>query len=508
MAENNDQNNNLQQDDNLQQKAEETESTKSTEQEGQDEDKFECDINIEDSGPWKKKITVVIPRKEIDREKDREFKELRTTADVPGFRKGRAPRRLLEKRFGKDISDQTKMKLLARAFGQIEEDQDFEILGEPDFDMDKVVLPETGDMTFEYEIEVKPDFDLPELEGIKVEKRIIDITDEQIDEAIDNYRRHISRLEDVEKADKGDFIRADIVFKVEGIEEPAVMNDYPLMVSDSPIYGFNIDGLETLLKGVSVGDTKTTTGVGAETHEKEEYRNKKADISITIKRIQRRKLPEINAEFLETIGVDSMEELREMVQDQLEDQAERDTRRQMADQITEYLRSNIEFELPEGVAARHADRFVANQYYELLSQGVSQDVIQQNMEQIRAASVQRAASELKMSFIMDKIVDHLGIEVSEGEINAFIAQAAVRSGRRPEKLRDELQRQGRLESIRDSILRDKAIETLLEMAEIVDAPETDDATDTPETKDPADTKKTKTKSKKADKKSADDTDKE
>ncbi len=125
-------------------------------------------VTIEDSGPCKKKVTVEIPAETIKKSLDERYGELRRDAEVPGFRKGRAAVRLLEKRFGSEVSEQIKLKLLADASEAALKDNELNILGGPDIDYEEVELPEDGPMQFGFEGEVRPDFDLPELEDIAV----------------------------------------------------------------------------------------------------------------------------------------------------------------------------------------------------------------------------------------------------------------------------------------------------------------------------------------------------
>jgi len=127
-------------------------------------------VTIEDAGPCKKKVVIEIPEESIKAAVDEQYTELGREAVVPGFRKGRAPRRLLEKRFGKETNEQIKLKLLAEASEAAIKDNELDILGDPDIEFEKVELPPTGPMRFEFEAEVRPEFDLPKLEGIPVNR--------------------------------------------------------------------------------------------------------------------------------------------------------------------------------------------------------------------------------------------------------------------------------------------------------------------------------------------------
>jgi len=138
--------------------------------------------------------------------------------------------------------------------------------------------------------------------------------------------------------------------------------------------------------------------------------------------------------------------------------------------VYKYLDEKVGFELPEGVAARYADRFLARRYYDLLQQGIAREMIEENLERLRASSSEEANRQLKMSFVMDKVAEKLEVSVSEAEVNGVVAQIAARYGRRPERVKEELDREGRLESLKNQIRDERAVDKILEMAEVVDAP--------------------------------------
>ncbi|MBN1845577.1 MAG: trigger factor [Sedimentisphaerales bacterium] len=438
-----------------------------------EDEKLQCTVTLEDCGPWKKRICVDIQRDQIDKELDKQYAGLRLTALVPGFRKGRAPRRLIEKRYGDDISSQAKLRLLAQAFEQIEKEQDFEILSEPDLDPEAIELPDEGDFHFEYEVEVKPQFELPELEGIRIEKPLFEVTEERIDEALENLLRRQGRIEELHEgaAQEGDMLIADMMMRADGVEEP-VQDELRLFTNSSKINGVPIEPKKEdhWLAGVAVGDEATCKGIVPAEFAKSEYRGKEAEFTLRIKQLRRLVPAVLNQEFLQRAGLQDESELRRRIEEDMETQADREIRNQMAQQVYRYLAENVDFELPEGIASQHADRALQRRYFELLQQGVPQEQITQNLEQLRTSSTLESQQQLKMTFILEKVSEHLGIEVGPNEVNAVVAQLAAQYGRRPERMRDELQREGRLEQITQHLRDDRAIDKILEMAEVVDAP--------------------------------------
>ena len=461
------------------------------------EKKFNCTVEITDSGVWKKKINVVIPREEIDAELGNQFSEIRKSAQLPGFRKGRAPKRLIEKRFGQDVIDQAKFRLLAKAFDQVEDSEDFDILGEPDLSPEDIVMPETGDFTFEYEVEVKPEFELPALEGVKVEKQVVDVSDENIDNAIEMLCKRAGKMEEVEVAEDEDHVMTDIVLNIEGVEEPVELTEWPLWVSPCTVKGIRVEDMADVIKGVKKGDEKKYSTTITDDHKEEAWRGKKVDMEIKVQYVKRLKPAELTEEFLNSIGIVDEADLRRQVEEEIESRSDAESRRMMAEQVFDYLDSNVSFDLPEGITARYAERLVSRRVQEMLNQGIPYETIEREIEEIRAKVGEDAAKQMKMSFIMEKVCEKLEISVTEAEVNSFIAQMAYRYNRRPEKMRDELAASNRIPGIRDSIAEEKAMAKILEMAEV-----SDKASDEPKKKTAKKTvKKT---AKKATKKKAED----
>jgi trigger factor len=446
----------------------ETEATALGEAAGEKEEKLSCSVDISESGPCKKKIKLVIPREEIDKQLNQKYRELMPTAEVPGFRKGRAPRRLVEKRFGSDIGTQTKLELLSRAFQQIEEGQDFEALGEPDFDPEKIELPETGDFTFEYEIEVRPQFELPVLEGIRVEKPLFEINEARINEAVKELQERYGRTEDVhDGAAAGDSVIADVTLQVAGVEPPETIEGQPLWLGSETVLGVPVKVAEALA-GIKPGESRTLEATVPEDHAKEECRGKPATLTIIVRSVRRMAPAALDSSLFERLGVADEAEMRRQVEEYLEQQSDREIKRLMEAQVREHLARHISFELPAGLAARYAGRVLARQYYELLERGVPQERINENLERLRTASNESAARELKMSFIMEALAKQLGVTVAEEEVNSYIAQLAGRYRRRPERMREEWQREGRLDEMKERIRDQRALDQILEMAEVVD----------------------------------------
>jgi trigger factor len=247
-------------------------------------------VTIEEAGPCKKKVIIEVPQEAIKATLDEQYKELKNEAAVPGFRKGRAPIRLLEKRFGKDISEQVKLKLLASASESALKDNNIQQIGDPDIDYEKVTLPETGSFKFDFEVEVRPEFELPSLEGIAVNKPKFEVTDQQVADEITALQKRsgIWVPQEGGKIENEDQIVADVQIKADDAAEEDRHDNTTISVRPTGfIQGIPVEKLSDLLAGAKQGDVKETTVEVAKTFYDEKYRGKKLAIKITIKDIKR-----------------------------------------------------------------------------------------------------------------------------------------------------------------------------------------------------------------------------
>jgi trigger factor len=429
-------------------------------------------VTIEEAGPCRKKVLIEIPRETVDSVTEEQFKTLGKDAEIPGFRKGRAPRRLLERRFGKEISEQVKLKLIADASEASVKDNKIDALKDPDIDHEKIEVPTEGPMKFEFEVEVRPEFELPELEGIAVERKIQEVTDEQVDTQIEQLRKWSgiwAPREEGEKIQADDQIIADVVMKVEDVEEEEKLNNTEIFVRANGFVGsIPVPELDKLLIGAKAGDTKETNVEVPQTYFREEYRGKKVDIKISIEDVKWIKPAEINEEFLARYSVENEAEFRERIHENLQSQLEQQARSGMSDQIYKYMLDNTTFDLPLSIVADQAVSILRRQHINMMQKGVPREMLEQQFEQLQAQSEEQAREQLKTFFIMDKVAEKLEIDVSQEEINGHIAQQALQQGQRPEKLREQMERDGSLAQFTLQVRETKCIEKLLESAKVTE----------------------------------------
>jgi len=467
-------------------------------------------VTIEDIGPCKKKVIIEVPEEVIKIATDSQYKTLQKDAVLPGFRPGRAPRRLLEKRFGKETSEQIKLQLLAEASDAAIKDNELNIFGEPDVDHETLELPAQGALKFEFEVEVWPEFDLPNLEGIPVTKKKLEVAEEQITEELDQLRKYSgiwAPREEGAACEADDRILADVSIKLEDVDEPEKLDNTDISVRANGYVGsIPVEKLDKELVGSKAGESKQISVEVPKTYFNEDYRGKKADISVEVKEVKWLKPTEIDATFLERFGAETEEDLRESIQSMLDSRLEAQARSEMAEEIYAYLLKNTNFDLPLDVVAQQASTVLQRQYVRMMQQGLSREKMDEEMANLRAGSEDQAKDQLKTFFVIDKVCDKLEIQVSDEEVNGQVAQLAIQRGQRPERLKEQMARDGSLGQFRLEIRQNKCVEKLLESAAIteVDAKKAPKkAKKTAKKKETTAQKTTKKSSKKSDKKEND-----
>src|SRR5688500_18002138 len=226
--------------------------------EEQQEETFEYPIKIEDAGPATKEVSIEIPRERIEAKLKEQFKELRQRAAIPGFRVGHAPQKLIEKRFSQDVKDQVRRSLISESYEQAVEKNKLQVIGEPQFDNpDAIQLPDEGSFTYSFEVEVQPDIKLPELSKLKVKKPNVQVSDENVQQALKNLTEQQGTLIPIEDrgVEAGDFIVADVHVKLDG-NVIGHQHDAQVVARPGRVGGTQIEDLADRLKGGNTGEKR------------------------------------------------------------------------------------------------------------------------------------------------------------------------------------------------------------------------------------------------------------
>jgi trigger factor len=432
------------------------------------EEGFLYPITIEDIGPAEKKIRVEIPRERITEALNEQYKELRQKAQIPGFRVGHVPRKLLEKKFSQDVKDQVASTLVRESYEQALTKNKLSVIGDPEFeDKEAVKLPEEGSLTYAFQVEVQPDITLPDFANLKVKKPKITISEANIDQAMQNLREQQGALLPVENrgVQAGDYLLADVIVKLDG----NVVGQQPnanLVVRPGRIGGIQVEDLEAKLADLMPGEKRSFTVKAPETHASEALRNKDVEIEVSLKDIRRLELADISPAFLEDLGFTDEKELRQALREQMDEKIAFDVQQAMREQVNRFLLDTTPVTLAKKMSSRQADRVVNRRAMDLAARGFSREQIEANIERLRAGAADEAVRDLRLFFILQKIANDQQVEVSEAELNGRVAMVAAQNDKRPEKLKAEMQKNGQLADLYVQMREQKAIDQILAKAHI------------------------------------------
>ena len=435
------------------------------------------EVKVEDAGPAKKRITVTVQAKDVDARLENGFGNLAGEAQLPGFRKGKAPRALLERRFGDMLLQETRSQLLNETFGKVVQDHKLRPVGEP-------MLPEGGTepvitrgkaFTYTLEVEVAPDFTMPKTDGIEVQKPMFAIKDDHVEAEVrrQGYRfgtperitgpfQPLDRMLCTAKAWKND--EKDPFFDM---EKALVVVPDTVDEGKGALLGILVNDLNKHLEGRKVGDSVTITVTAPENHEREDLRGAKVRFELKFDDADR--ITPLDAKTLaERMGLETEENLRGQVRLMLERKRDAEQRTAEREQVNRFLVDAVDFPLPERLSAVQIARNLEMARMEMLQRGMEAEQVETRLAEMRGASEEDTKRRLKLFFILTRLAEEQSIQVSDAEVNGRIAAIAAQRGESPQQLRQQLEQSGRLSELALSIREQKVVDRILDKAKFTE----------------------------------------
>ena len=441
------------------------------EDEGQPE-RLNLDVQIASPSACERHVTVTVAREDVDRYLDEAYSELMSTAAVPGFRVGRAPRKLVENRFKDEIGEKIKGSLLMDSLSQISEDQSFTAISEPELNLDAIEVPDEGPLVFEFDIEVRPEFDLPQWRGLKVERPVREFTDADVDQHLEQMLARYGQLVPHEgAATAGDYVTVNLRTTHEG-QQVAIEEERTLRIR--PHLSFldgRLDNFGALLEGAQAGERRAGAVELTADAPNEELRGKKVDVEFEVLDVKKLKLPELTPEFLQEMGnFESEEKLREAIKANLERQLQYEQQQKARQQITAELTKKADWDLPPGLLKRQSVRELERAVMELRRAGFGEAEIRARQNEIRQNSAASTARALKEHFILERIAEEEKVEAQEGDFEQEIFLIALQSGESPRRVRAQIEKRGLMDVLQNQIIERKVLELVQSEAKFKDSP--------------------------------------
>lgn len=430
--------------------------------------KLELELNIGNPSACQRHITVTISREDIDRYYNEAFSDMMDKSNVPGFRVGRAPRKLVEARFRKEVTEQIKGSLLMDSLSQITEDETFSAISEPDLDYATVEVPEEGPMTFEFDIEVRPEFDLPDWKGLTIDRPTRKFTKKDIDAQMKHLLARYGKMVPCdEAAEPDDYLVVNLTFKHDGKvihrrrEEDTICIRPTLSFRDGKIEKF-----DKLMKDVLGGETREGTVELTQDAPNQELRGQQVTVVFEVLEVKKLELPEMTPDFLDTIGsFESEGDFRDAIMDSLERQLDYHRQQEARKQITAALTESADWELPPELLKRQSQRELERSVLELRRSGFNEAAIRAHENELRQNSQEATGRALKEHFILERIAEEEKVEDLPDDYDEEIDLIAAQTGESVRRVRARLEKEGLMDSLRNQILERKVIKQVLDHAE-------------------------------------------
>jgi trigger factor len=404
--------------------------------------------DVETLSPTRVKLTVDLPFTELQPHLDAAYKRIAAQVTVPGFRKGKVPPRVIDQRFGRAlVLEEAVNEAVPAAFDAAVAENDLKPLGSPDFDVKE--LNDGENIAFTVEVDVRPEFALPELDGFTVEVESAEPTDEEVAEQLDALRTRFATLRDVDRpAQDGDVVLVDLAGSCEG-EEVEDLNASALSFEvggkEEPLPGF-----DEAVRGASADEVRSFSFPA----EAGQYAGKDIDVTVTVTKVRERELPEADDDFaMMASEFDTIDELTEDARTRLVRAKRLDQGVQARTRLHDALLAAVDFPLPESLVAREIEEHFEDGHGD---------------EEHRAEFETEAKGRIKSAILFDRIAEENDLSVAQEELSAWLMQQAPRYGMTPEQFANELVNAGQVNSAVTEVRRAKALAFVMEQARIVD----------------------------------------
>ncbi|WP_029088813.1 trigger factor [Brevibacterium album] len=408
--------------------------------------------SVENIDPTRVKLSIDAPFAELKPSVDEAYKEIAKQVSIPGFRRGKVPARIIDQRVGRPaVIQEAVNNSLDGFYRQAVADNGLTPLGQPEVEVSEVPGldgKDEGELSFTIEVDVAPSIELPAYDSIEVTVDAVEVTDADVEEQLDELRARFGTLTAVERpAAKDDFVTLDLVAKVDG-EEIDTASDISYQVGA----GTMLEGMDEALEGLSDGESTTfeTTMAGGE------RAGEKGEVTVTVKAVKVRELPEVDDDFAQLASeFDTVEELREDLRRQAAEKKEFDQGVEARDKVLEALLEQIDPPVPAKLVEDEVNRHL---------EGESR----LDDDEHRAEVTEETTRNLRVQFILDEVVKAEEVEVSQPELIEYIINASQQYGMNPNEFAQLLDQGNQVPAIMGDVARRKGLAEVLAKAVVKD----------------------------------------
>jgi len=414
---------------------------------------------VEKLSPTRVKLVIEVPFDELKEEFDKAYKTIAEQVNIPGFRKGHAPAKLIENHVGRGaVLEQVINDMMPSRYEKACTENDVQPLSTPDVDVTKIDDPNL--IEFTAEMDCRPEIKIPDFKGKEISVEPRRATDEIAEQGLKDLQERFATLKGVDRpAKEGDFVSLDLSAKVNGEElKEAETKGLSHRIGQGDL----IEGLEDALVGMKAGESKTfTSKLVAGDHANEE-----ADITVVLQKVQEQELPELDDDFAQMASeFDTLDELKEDLAKRANDAAKSEQAANLRDAVLSALIEEANFDIPKGIVEEQAQ----GQIQQVLSQFGGDENILKSILESQGSDLDSFYDEAKNSaeeatrtwLLLDALAEELSVEISQNDLTEAVVAQARQNNMEPEQFVQAVQQQGQLASLFSDVRRNKALFTVV-----------------------------------------------
>ena len=422
--------------------------------------------DVEELSPTRVRLSVEVPFEELKPSLDKAYREIAQQVRIPGFRPGRVPAQVIDSRFGRDaVLSQAVNDAIPGLYDKAIADSEVQALGQGAVDIAE--LDYGKQLTFTIEVDVRPDFELPDLSTISVEVDGTTVSPDEVQEYLTQLQERFASLKAVQRpVANDDFVSIDLSATVDGkpVEDAQASGLSYQVGSDSML-----DGLDEAVTGLSAGDTATfrTELAGGD------FAGQEADVTVTVHSVKTKEMPNLDDDFAQLASeFDTLGEFRASTRRQLERSKEMQQIMQARDKALQALIDAVDVPLPEGIVEAEVEQNKTSVQDQLERAGADLEgylaAIGQTVDQYNSETEERARRAVKVSLILDKLARQEELSVTAEELSAYVARQAEQMGVAPERLAQQLTQNNQLNFAAAEVVRAKSMNIIAERVKVTD----------------------------------------
>ncbi|MBN1170656.1 MAG: trigger factor [Micromonosporaceae bacterium] len=422
---------------------------------------------VETLSPTRVRLEVEVPFVELEPSVKQAYRAIGAQVNVPGFRKGKVPAAIIDQRIGRAaVLQEAVQTVVPEKLRAAVTEHDVKTIGRPEVELDEVV--DGQPLKFTVEVDVRPELVMPDLASIEVPIATVEVTDEDVEQQLTSLRERFATLKTAERsAQNGDYVQIDLAATVDGLE---VEGGSATNISHEVGSGQLVPGLDDVLIGLSASESTTFVGqlLGGD------HAGKDADISVTVRSVKEKCLPELDDDFAQLASeFDTLEEIRADLRNRLERSKNMERLLEARDKALAALVAAAEVPAPESVVRDEVDQRKLSMVAHLQQMGATLSEYlateSRTEEELDKELHEAAGNAVKVQLVLDQLADAEKIAVSNEEFGAEILDRARQAGQAPEQYYQRLVQEGSAGTVFGEVRRGKALALLLERVRIVDA---------------------------------------